>query len=129
MPNNNDFSFSEMNIINNSLPLWSHSDNLGTIENRLSEEKKRVHNLCILTTGRDLPMGSASNNLHLGLCEGWKVKHLSGAADTAGTQDAAKGDRAGAQGWDEEINNPLIIQNREWLWAIGKRFSNYLINC
>lgn len=58
-----------------------------------------------------------------------KLKHLSGAADTAGMQETAKGAGAGARGQDEEINNPLIIQNSEWLQAIGKRFSNYLINC
>lgn len=56
-------------------------------------------------------------------------KHLRGAADTAGDEEAAKRAGAGAQGQDEEINNPLIIQNSEWLQAIGKRFSNYLINC
>lgn len=58
-----------------------------------------------------------------------KLEHLSGAADTAGMQEAAMGEGAGAQGQDEEINNPLIILNSEWLQAIGKRFSNYLINC
>lgn len=58
-----------------------------------------------------------------------KPKHLSGAADTAGIREAATGAEAGAQGQNEEINNPLIIQNSEWLQAIGKRFSNYLINC
>lgn len=58
-----------------------------------------------------------------------KLKPLSGAADTAGMQETAKGGGAGAPGQDEEINNPLIIQNSEWLQAIGKRFSNYLINC
>lgn len=54
---------------------------------------------------------------------------LNGAADTVGTQEATKGSEAGAQGQDEEINNPLIIQNCKWLQAIGKRLSNYLINC
>lgn len=58
-----------------------------------------------------------------------KPKHLSGAADTAGIREAAMGAEAGAQGQNEEINNTLIIQNSEWLQAIGKRFSNYLINC
>lgn len=58
-----------------------------------------------------------------------KPKYVSGAADTAGTQAAAQGAGSGAEGHDEEINNPLIIQNSEWLQAIGKRFSNYLINC
>lgn len=58
-----------------------------------------------------------------------KPKHLSGAADTAGIREAVQGARAGAQGQDEEINNLLIIQNSKWLQAIGKRFSNYLINC
>jgi hypothetical protein len=32
--------FLEMNIISLSLPLWSVSDNKGTIENRLPGEKK-----------------------------------------------------------------------------------------
>lgn len=58
-----------------------------------------------------------------------KLEHLRGAADTAGMHEAAKGAGAGARGQDEEINNPLIIQNSEWLQAVGKRLSNYLINC
>ena len=58
-----------------------------------------------------------------------KHKLVSGVADTAGRQEAAEGIGAGAQGQDEEINNPLIIQYSKWLQAIGKRFRNYLINC
>lgn len=58
-----------------------------------------------------------------------KLEHLSGAADTEERQEAAKGEGAGAWGQEEEIKNPLIVQNSEWLQAIGKRFSNYLINC
>lgn len=72
-------------------------------------------------------MGSVGNDLHLGLCEGDKAwASEGGAADTAGMHEGAG---AGARGQDEEINNPLIIQNSEWLQAIGKRLSNYLINC
>lgn len=56
-------------------------------------------------------------------------KHLCVAAGHSGDEEAAKRARTGAQGQDEEINNPLIIQTGEWLQAIGKRFSNYLINC
>lgn len=74
-------------------------------------------------------MGSTNNNLRPGLCESWMSMPLNGAADTVGTQEATKGSEAGAQGQDEEINNPLIIQNCKWLQAIGKRLSNYLINC
>lgn len=58
-----------------------------------------------------------------------KPKYVSGAADTAGTQAGAQGASVGAEGHDKEINNPLIIQNSEWLQATGRRLSNYLINC
>lgn len=74
-------------------------------------------------------MGSIGNNLIWVYGKERKPKLVSKAADTAGMQEAAKGTRAGTRGQDEEINNPLIIQNSEWLLAIGKRFSNYLINC
>lgn len=61
--------------------------------------------------------------------EDGKPKSVSEAADTAGPLTAAQGASSGTEGHDEEINNPLIIQNSEWLQAIGKQFSNYLINC
>lgn len=61
----------------------------------------------------------------------WRMESpsLSEVADTAGPLSAAQGASSGTEGHDEEINNPLIIQNSEWLQAIGKQFSNYLINC
>lgn len=57
--------------------------------------------------------------------EDGKPKSVSEAADTAGPLSATQGASSGTEGHDEEINNPLIIQNSEWLQAIG----NYLINC
>lgn len=67
--------FVEMTIISYSLSWWSDSDNSETIEKRLLEERKEsTHHLCILNIERDLPVGSTGNNLHLGLCEGWKAQ-------------------------------------------------------
>ena len=128
MPNKHDFCRNEQHPC--PLPLWSGSDNLGAVESRLSREKnKSAHNLCILNAGRIYLWGLQATIYILVYVKDRKHKLVSGVADTAGRQEAAEGAGAGAQGQDEEINNPLIIQNSQWLQAIGKRFSNYLINC
>ena len=74
-------------------------------------------------------MESASNNLRVGLCEGKKAQASEWGCQCIGDQRPARKAGAGAQGQYAEISNPLTIQNTEWLQAIGKRFSNYLINC
>ena len=128
MPNKCDFCRNEQHHC--PLPLWSGSDNLGAVESRLSREKnKSTHNLCILNAGRIYLWGLQATIYILVYVKDRKHKLVSGVADTAGRQEAAEGAGSGAQGQDEEINNPLIIQNSKWLQAIGKRFSNYLINC
>lgn len=67
--------FIEKNIISHSRPLCSDSDNPETIGKRLLKKRnERVHNLCILNIEMDLPVESTGNNLHLGLCEGWKAQ-------------------------------------------------------
>lgn len=128
MPNKHDFCRNEQHHC--PLLLWSGSDNLGAVESRLFREKnKSAHNLCILSAGRIYLWGLQATIYILVYVKDRKHKLVSGVADTAGRQEAAEGAGAGAQGQDEEINNPLIIQNSKWLQAIGKRFSNYLINC
>ena len=95
----------------------------------LEKKNKSAHNLCILNAGRIYLWGLQATIYILVYVKDRKHKLVSGVADTAGRQAAAEGAGAGAQGQDEEINNPLIIQNSQWLQAIGKRFSDYLINC
>lgn len=116
-----------MKNLNYPLPWRSGSDDLRTIENRLTKEKRKVHNLYVLSARRNLPVESTSSNLHVG--EGKKAQASEWGCQCIGDEGTAKKEGAGAQGQDAGISNPLTIQNTEWLQAIGKRFSNYLINC
>lgn len=77
--------FVEMNSTSCALPLWSGSDNLGTIESRLSKLKKeRAHNLCILNATRIYLWGLQVAICILVYVKDRKHKLVSRAADTAG---------------------------------------------